>query len=972
MKAIVVFLLFISVGISAQNLVFTETLSNCSLPSNWSLQSQQGTYSFSVTKSSLMPQSDPSCTIVYQQTNKTDNSARRFSISTSTLNLFRYTAYRLSFGLRFVKGNPNSSLKLYQVVDGNKTLVQSYTNDVVQNGIVLVTQNIDLALGSSAQKLSLSFEYECAANDNNAIILIDNLSLNGPDNDDCSRAVDIRLDENCLSGNNVGALFTGPQLSCSGSYAQTLWYRLVSDYSGWIELKSSAGFNDAITIFTGSCTNLTESLCFNQDEFGFGGEKRFLQVETAKTYYIRIARQTNYYGRDDLSDLCISLTKKIPNQPPNDLCAAARTIAVNSSCLQEVNLQATFEQATPSLNIRSRADIWYQFTATSSKALEIFTKADFADVITLYKGDCNQLTEIQCEDLGIKTIFENPVSNTKYFIQVSGYFSTIEGHLCLEVKERSTQKPANEDCVSAQALTLGQNCTPISSLNASGSGIKASCQVYAAPDVWYSFVAPAEREVGLSIQAGFMYNYAIFQGPCNNLTEISCGLQPDPCKGIIPIKNLIAGQTYYLQITPVVHPLRFDESNVCVKVDGLSKFSVFEPLRLELTNNCLHGVLGQISYLATGGVGPFTYTGPSDKEWFLPGTKVDAYLEDANGCRDFASLTIECAAPLKCKSSDLDIALDIDCLKDSIGRQTGEVKMNIQGKGGTGVYYLYGTDNGSILQHGDVYQVILIDSDSCFVIEEGKIHCPPFNCSQSTMRIQSQYTCVDTLLKAVLTLNVTGNLGSYAISGNQSGELLEQGQKYSATVTDAAGCSATTQGEIICKFDSCAYARPTLSVQYDCLKDTAGNNLGKAILSIQSSSYAGGITIVGNKNGDTLQHNERYFVQIQDAFGCSLEEKGVIQCVPVNSNDQSFTEQIRAFPNPCKQELFLEWYSSKALNAKWTLFTSTGNPVSTGILKPSPGETTRLKLNLVQFSSGTYYIKLEGKEFVDLLRFVKI
>lgn len=972
MKAIVFSFLLIAADIYSQNQLVNESLASCSLPSNWSLNAETGSYGFSIMKSSLMPQSDATCSIVYQQTNKTDNSPRKFSIATQDYSIFRYQSYRLTYGLRLIRTLNSSTLKLYALSNGSRMLIQSFNADVVQNGVVLVTQSIDIPVNSNVSKLKFEFEYEANGNDNNSLILIDNLLLSGPDNDDCNRAVEIRLDEPCLSGNNIGANFSGPVVNCTGTYTQSLWYKLVSDYTGWVLLKTEAGFNDAINVFQGTCTNLNNLNCFNQDEFGFGGERNYIQLTAGTVYYFRVLRQTNFYGRDDLSNLCFSISKKTPNLPANDLCTASKLVTINTPCLQEVNKQATFDQPTPSLNERSRADVWYQFTPNSTKPLEILSKANFADVITLYKGDCNQLTEVKCEDLGSKLIFSNPIPGTKYFAQVSGYFSTIEGNLCLEVTERSTAKPVNDECNTALSLTLGQNCTTLSNLNSTYSTIKGSCIVYSTPDIWYQFVAPVEREIGLQIQSGFMFNYTLYVGTCSKLTEVVCGLQPDPCQGIIPIRNLTPGQTYFLQISTAAHPVKFNEASLCVKADALSKFQKPNPLSLYLTTECLHGVLGQVHYTANGGVSPYQYYGPSSQEWYLPGQKIEAFIEDANGCRDFETVIIDCNTPVRCKSSNLDILVKTECLKDSIGRQTGQVKLQITGSGGSGAYFIYGTQDGSILNHEDPYQIVLIDSDSCFVIEEGKVYCPPFNCSQSTLKITSDYECIDSLLKARLNLTVSGNLGGISLQGNQNGDLLSTGESFQAIVTDAAGCSATTSGEIICHFDSCVYSKPNLWVNYDCLKDPSGNNTGKALLSVKAGSKVGIMSISGNQDGDTLNHNDIFSVISTDSFGCSLETKGIIQCIPVSSNGLQDDSDMNIFPNPCENEFYLSWKDESFSKASFTLFNNEGKKLFSGQIIPEPGNNHLMKFSSGQLKSSVYYLKIYNDKLSNLLRFVKI
>lgn len=235
--------------------------------------------------------------------------------------------------------------------------------------------------------------------------------------------------------------------------------------------------------------------------------------------------------------------------------------------------------------------------------------------------------------------------------------------------------------------------------------------------------------------------------------------------------------------------------------------------------------------------------------------------------------------------------------------------LSINGKGGSGAYYFYGTANGSTLKHGDVYKIIVIDSDSCYVIEEGKIYCPPFDCSQSALKINLTYDCIDTLLKAKLNVDVSGHLGNYILEGNKSDDLLDQGQSFRVKVMDDAGCSQDLKGTINCNFDSCAYSRPSLNVSYICLRDEFNRTNGKAMLLVDGNSKAGGIKYIGNQPGDTLEHLQNYTVELLDAFGCGLVKSGIVDCVPLSTYESSNDIKLMLQPNPTSGEVILSFYA---------------------------------------------------------------
>lgn len=121
----------------------------------------------------------------------------------------------------------------------------------------------------------------------------------------------------------------------------------------------------------------------------------------------------------------------------------------------------------------------------------------------------------------------------------------------------------------------------------------------------------------MRIDAQFVYHWAVYGGTCSALIERECGQAPDPCNGFIRVADLTPGQTYYLQIIAATHPLKPGEGNLCVRIDELSKTEAFDKLNLNLSLDCLHGVLGKVIYDVQGGSGSYLYTGPDATDIFI-------------------------------------------------------------------------------------------------------------------------------------------------------------------------------------------------------------------------------------------------------------------------------------------------------------------------------------------------------------------
>ncbi|MES2485206.1 MAG: hypothetical protein V4581_04555, partial [Bacteroidota bacterium] len=101
-----------------------------------------------------------------------------------------------------------------------------------------------------------------------------------------------------------------------------------------------------------------------------------------------------------------AFSKYVPNEvfvaPPNDECANATTLTVNTGAACTSTTTASFTAATastvPSASCAtpsiSGKDIWYQFTATStvnSISLSGFTGTAQPVIMALYEGDCGSL-----------------------------------------------------------------------------------------------------------------------------------------------------------------------------------------------------------------------------------------------------------------------------------------------------------------------------------------------------------------------------------------------------------------------------------------------------------------------------------------------------------------------------------------------------------------------------------------------------
>ena len=293
---------------------------------------------------------------------------------------------------------------------------------------------------------------------------IDNFKIQGYGvlSDVCEKAIPLTMNATCETYTNQNAIFSGSIPSCVDSTKSSIWFSFVAPSSGDVSIKTSNNtFNEIITLFDGSCGSLTELDCSNRDEFGFVGETlRYSGLTANNTYYARISGIADDFGATE-GETCIQIVSNIQTNPTptNDNCADAVLLNMNNSCIEGTNIGATFEtnEPFPLLNNKSRSSIWYAFVAPNEGELEIFTDADFADVITVFSGSCGNLTEIDGNDMGRSLKLESLTAGETYLVQITGFFATLEGHVCMRVRPL-LDAPNNDICTQAITLVMNDEC----------------------------------------------------------------------------------------------------------------------------------------------------------------------------------------------------------------------------------------------------------------------------------------------------------------------------------------------------------------------------------------------------------------------------------------------------------------------------------------------------------------------------------
>ncbi len=354
-----------------------------------------------------------------------------------------------------------------------------------------------------------------------------------PINDLCENAIQIPLDNDGeTSYNTFYSRYLTPSVglanNCVGSSAKDMWYKITANATKYLISNPYV-----IGLYSGSCDNLVKIGCGSTFVIG--------NLVIGQDYYIRVfdGGQTLKISEFPAEDECITSLELFPALDPTFIYSstiAATPSTIASSCYLASN------------------DIWFKFTATSIKHQIVVDNgydspaSGNALSLSVYSGNCNALTEINCYLLNGQSALP-PISNFVigqiYYLKVSRSISRYFG-----IKVVTIPTQPNDELINATVIVPDNQgtCTQISgSTNGAtaSSGYGSYCNVYSNDtDVWYSFIAVVN-----SYKFAFSYAYAgshklaIYKEiSFNNLQPLSCSLQGN-------LSGFEIGSKYYLRIS---------------------------------------------------------------------------------------------------------------------------------------------------------------------------------------------------------------------------------------------------------------------------------------------------------------------------------------------------------------------------------------------------------------------------------------
>lgn len=600
---------------------------------------------------------------------------------------------------------------------------------------------------------------------------LDNVKISGsgPAIDICSNAQPLISGQSCLPGNNFNSLLDGPAPGCVEKSVGGLWYRWTADFDGTAELSTNATFNEVVEIFTGSCSAPQPLLCNNRDEHGFTAEKTWFQAQNGAEYLIRVSGREGGFGVARGS-LCVGIQQAATPPPPaNDDCSTAQTLVPDQPCQQAVNLNGSSSATIPAYNELARHDVWYSFTAPPLSADEVLvfeSNADFSDIITLYSGNCQALTEVASNYKG--RLLEMPALNPgeTYLLQIAGTFATVEGSLCSQIYKKNVNAPTNDLCAASIPVTIGAGCVSGTTAGATYSGQLPPCVPYLGRDVWYSFVAPGSGSVKINTNAEFPHVLAVWKGDCNGLENVLCAKNPLRCDGYLTLGALSAGEIYYVQIGTLTDAAGIPGSGgqFCLDILDGSQQAPFSALQLHVEEKCVSSNVTKLFVSAQGGVEPYSFEGSDPAQLLNSGDKYLIILSDAMGCVKTISGAAEDCEALACNLTGTISSSQPHCHDMATGA------MWVMVTGGTAPYtYKWSNEASTMtinqLAPGATYSVTATDALGCditfidSILNPEAITIVPNNIQQPH---QGQSD-------GVVMVDISGGTGAYSYTWTRNG-----------------------------------------------------------------------------------------------------------------------------------------------------------------------------------------------------------
>ncbi|MGV3630696.1 MAG: T9SS type A sorting domain-containing protein [Bacteroidota bacterium] len=386
-----------------------------------------------------------------------------------------------------------------------------------------------------------------------------------PVNDECYNSIEVPVnaDFECVqdtTGSLRNATYSGFSNSCVAAGTNDIWYHFVAtSTTHWVTL--SQAYDTEFSVYDYNCGNPGTPLLCHTGVPNYDQQGAVSNLTVGDTFLVRVYNGLN----TNPFRICI-LTP--PPPPPNDECINAIDIPVNNSFVCDTMLSCSVTagvtrstQTLPSCVNSNSLDVWYKFTATSSKMeIDFFSTSDSPLGIykALYSGSCGSPgTELFCNSIYDNALTNLSIGHTYYlrvFAPISESVQVYDFKICVKLME----VPANDECINAYNapvnMTTGCDTVVHGTLFHATTSVAGTYCGGGVPvnDVWFKFVAQHTKH---NIQLIALTNtpsalntsnvrFNVYSGICGNLgTPLLCSIQT-----FGSLTNLTIGATYYVRV----------------------------------------------------------------------------------------------------------------------------------------------------------------------------------------------------------------------------------------------------------------------------------------------------------------------------------------------------------------------------------------------------------------------------------------
>ncbi len=282
----------------------------------------------------------------------------------------------------------------------------------------------------------------------------------------------------------------------------------------------------------------------------------------------------------------------------NDLCQNYEMLEIGKACVASDNRNAIFSGLPNSCFSNGEGSLWYSLLAPQDGIIRLVNESDYNDIITIYTGECNALTEISCTNKdehgfrGEEVIF-NVSKNQSYFIRISGIASTYglsRGKNCIAANYiDQVPQPVQEDIINL-AIPLIINTAAYSIDNTHGN-IEATIpgdNLLARSDLWYTFDTNEFQNISVDVVSDFAENTVVYD---KDLNEIHAQLEG----GKFDLLGLEENTTFYIQISGTFAIIEGGAKILLAAIDPISPESddCFSNTTIEIDQNVSYDNSGQ-------------------------------------------------------------------------------------------------------------------------------------------------------------------------------------------------------------------------------------------------------------------------------------------------------------------------------------------------------------------------------------------